>query len=92
MKLKRIKNNILQVGNVVYSNYTKKYYIVSNLPRIKDDSVFHFALVRFDGRGYFYLSKSVKELIDKMNMDGGETEAYEVLDWEITLNNEGDER
>lgn len=34
MKLERIKNEQLELGNIVYSEYTEQYYIVSSLPRI----------------------------------------------------------
>ena len=85
MKLNKINNNELQVGNIVYSDYTEKYYIVGCLPRIINEDMSKFALIRFDGTGYFYLSNTIEEIVNKMNMDGGETEAYKVLDYEIYL-------
>jgi hypothetical protein len=85
MKLERIKNEQLELGNIVYSEYTEQYYIVSCLPRIIKEDVSKFALVRMDGQGYFYLSDTIEEIINKMNMDGGETEAYKVLEYHLTL-------
>lgn len=85
MKLERIKNEQLELGNIVYSEYTEQYYIVSSLPRIIKEGISKFALVRLDGQGYFYLSDSIEDIIKKMNMDGGETEAYKVIEYGITL-------
>jgi len=84
MKLKKKNNNNLHIGDIVYSDYTRKYYIVASLPRIiKDEKDTTIALVRLDGCGYFYLSDSLEELKNKMKTDGGETEAFEVVDYDI---------
>jgi hypothetical protein len=79
MKLERIQNNQLEIGNMVYSNYTEKYYIATFL-RFEND-ITKYALVKLDGQGYFYLSDSLEEIIKKMSLDGGETKAYKVLDY-----------
>jgi hypothetical protein len=83
MKVERVENNNLEVGNMVYSNYTEQYYIVTFLRF--ENNITKYALVRLDGCGYFYLSDSINEIVKKMNMDGGETEAYKVLDYKIDV-------
>lgn len=83
MNLERIENKYLEIGNMVYSNYTEQYYIATFL-RFEND-ITKYALVRLDGQGYFYLSDSIEEIIKKMSLDGGETEAYKVLDYGINI-------
>lgn len=54
-----IKN--IEIGSILYSDYTKKRYVVSCLPRLINGEDY-FALVRLDGAGYCYLHKTLDEV------------------------------
>lgn len=69
----------LKVGNYAYSDYTEQYYLVASLPNIAIEGEIIYALVRLDGCGYYYASKSIEELKKKISQDGGETIIYKDL-------------
>lgn len=69
----------LEVGNYAYSDHTEQYYVVASLPNIAIEGETIYALVRLDGCGYYYASKSIEELKKKISQDGGETVIYKDL-------------
>lgn len=56
-----------QLGDIVYSDFMDKFYTVSFLPFNCEQD--YYALIRLDGEGYYYLSKSMEELIEKIRQD-----------------------
>jgi hypothetical protein len=59
----------MEIGNYTFSDFTNSYYIVSALPNITTKGQTTYALVRLDGRGYYYASNSLEELKEKISQD-----------------------
>lgn len=56
-----VKLDDIKIGDILYSEYTNKKYLVSCLPKLIDNKDM-FALIRLDGGGYCYLCDDLMEV------------------------------
>jgi hypothetical protein len=59
----------LQVGMRVYSEYTGEWYTATILPNFIEEGEEIYALIRVDGSGYCYKSRTLSELQEKVIKD-----------------------
>lgn len=69
IKVNLSETELLQVGMRVYSEYTGEWYTATILPNFIEEGEEIYALVRVDGSGYCYKSRTLSELQEKVIKD-----------------------